>query len=264
MRSCPFCAEPIQDAATVCKHCGRDVPATAPPVSTSAPAPRGSRRLRPILYVVGALALLAAIGRLSTPTPPPAITAEEQAARSFAANQSTFQTDVASLRTYIAKRQWTEAARIDDSLNTSLQPLFLSRLANDPAVAQLRTELTTLEGPLRAHQEAERRQHAAVNAADAQKDITVIRHNWRRGGFGAIALWSVTLKNTSTVAAFSDLQYETTYEAPSGTRVARHTGRILDVVAPGQTRSFEVNDGPVDSQARRATFRIVGARPTVP
>jgi hypothetical protein len=72
-------------------------------------------------------------------------------------------------------------------------------------------------------------------------------------------LWTVRIKNTSDSATYYDLAYATEYEAPSGTVVRRRRGHILDRLQPGQTRTFEVNDGFINAQATRASFVIEDA-----
>lgn len=191
--------------------------------------------------------------------------AAEQAAREFDANRRRFEADLAAIRLEIKKNDWGAATVRANVLDGQLHDLIESDFAEKavPSFAKFKSEFVDVQQTLQAHRAqaaaAEAKRDRAIESADPTIDIEVVRSSWSKGGFGVVAEWSVTLKNTSALVTYADIEYATQYSAPSGTALGKGAGRILDILAPGKTRTFNINDGFINSQAGRASFRITGA-----
>jgi len=101
---------------------------------------------------------------------------------------------------------------------------------------------------------AHRREYAmdAINPMDAEsrripgEDLAITSNAWSIGPAKAI-LWTVTVENRSATRAYRDVLYRAYYADGDGRPVLgdRH-GYILDVLQPGESRTFEINDGAAD------------------
>jgi hypothetical protein len=97
-------------------------------------------------------------------------------------------------------------------------------------------------------------------------ELEIVKATWKKGGFGAIALWDVTIRNNSD-KPLGDIKFRTQYSSETGNIVSKGgvdgvlgKDTIEKVVPPGKTRKFEVNDGFVSDEAHKAGFELVSWR----
>ena len=98
------------------------------------------------------------------------------------------------------------------------------------------------------------------------KGLVLVSAKWEKGGFGAVAIWRVTIKNESDTP-LGDIKYRTVYISESGNTVGKGgidsllgKDTIEKIVPAKKSRTFEVNDGFINDEADRADFQIVSWR----
>jgi hypothetical protein len=79
-----------------------------------------------------------------------------------------------------------------------------------------------------------------------------------------IALWTVTVRNRATAAAYRDVRYQCRYRAADG-RVVRESGGVLEeILQPGTERTVQVVDGLTTPEVVSAELRILRAEKLLP
>ena len=93
--------------------------------------------------------------------------------------------------------------------------------------------------------------------------LQVVKSSWQKGGFGTVAVWKVTFRNTGKKPV-GNIKFRTSYGAETGSEVDKGgTDSLLGkdtlqkVIKPGETRTIEVNDGFVHDEAVSASFSVV-------
>ena len=98
---------------------------------------------------------------------------------------------------------------------------------------------------------------------DPRRDMQVMSAR-NRPGPGSSIHWTVTLRNASTVVAFRDPLYISTYRDGHGAVMEQRHERIKDIFQPGAVQTIELNDGYARAMFATADLRIAAAEALIP
>lgn len=89
-----------------------------------------------------------------------------------------------------------------------------------------------------------------------EKYLEITPKNWYLGGFGSVAIHSLSIKNTSEVD-YKDIKLQFVYSGNSGTILSTNSYTIYDTIPAGQTKTFnELNVGFVNSQVTNSSVTL--------
>jgi hypothetical protein len=194
MKKCSLCAEDIQDAAIVCKHCGRDVKTDASQVQSVEPKKKTSF----LTWVVLGFIVISGIGILgslmssqATVTAAPTSTAAApqspllpaldkealereavQAAAEFPQDKAELTADVKHLEELVRQRNGVGAAFALKQMDSELAPFLRSSIGNDPALLALKKRVDQQRQPVATLVLAEQNERQHPSSARLQATVS--------------------------------------------------------------------------------------------
>ena len=96
-----------------------------------------------------------------------------------------------------------------------------------------------------------------------RQDLEVVEARRSAGPRGSLH-WTIVVRNRSTVVAYRDLLYVTTYRDDKHEVVDERHEFLKDIFQPGGTWTIEVNDGFASRQFAEARLEIVAAEALIP
>jgi len=101
-------------------------------------------------------------------------------------------------------------------------------------------------------------------SADPVHDLKLVRAIMGKDTSGIRVMWSVQLRNRSTVYTYSDIQYDATFTGADGKTLAENQDTIKDTIGPGEEKKLTpFVDGIYNAGAATYQFVITGAKATV-
>ena len=115
-------------------------------------------------------------------------------------------------------------------------------------------------GHSKTSQPARSRAAARQTAPDPVNDLTLVRAIMGKDPSGIRVMWSVQLRNKSSVYTYSDIQYEARFIGPDGRMKAANRDKIKISLAPGEEERIPpFVDGIYDTSASTYQFVLLGA-----
>ena len=97
---------------------------------------------------------------------------------------------------------------------------------------------------------------------DPVKDLHIVSATMEKDYTGTTAVWSVDIKNTSSVYTYSNIGYQTNYFAGDNSVLVQNKGKISLSLAPGDEQSTQFRDVLYPDNTAWYRFTVVGADTT--